>query len=66
MSTILRLDEFKSDLVKFGHVVVEKSILKNVTLVFAGSISSYFVFKSVKFWLKKRKFHHIPGPPTEG
>ena len=60
------LDEFKSDLVKLGNVVVEKSIIKNVTLIFTGSISSYLVFKSVKFWLKKRKFRHIPGPPTEG
>lgn len=62
----LAFQEFQTDLVKLGRTLIEKSNTKNVVFLIGGSFSTVYIIKIIKFWLKKRKYRHIPGPPSEG
>lgn len=39
---------------------------KNALFLSIGLTSTYLLYKTVRLYLKKRKYRHIPGPPTEG
>jgi hypothetical protein len=38
----------------------------NVFKLIGGFGLSYFIYKTIKIYLKRRKFGHIPGPKTKG
>ena len=37
-----------------------------LNLAIAGSVISLFCYKTFKIYLARKKFRHIPGPPTHG
>ena len=39
---------------------------KKLALVAAGLSLSYLGYKTVEIFLNRRKYRHIPGPPTKG
>ena len=42
------------------------SILKKSIVLFLGSCTSLFAYYTLKMYLKRRKYRHIPGAPTPG
>lgn len=38
----------------------------NVLKIIGGLGFSYFIYKTIKIYLKRRKFSHLPGPKTKG
>ena len=42
------------------------SVLKKGLLLFVGSCTSVFAYYSLKIYLNRRKYRHIPGAPTRG
>ena len=46
--------------------IKDYSTPKNILLFSFGLSTSYILYKLVEFYLNKRKYRHIPGPPTEG
>ena len=54
------LNEFK---VHFVDVVKKP---KNVAIIVGGLAASYAVYSTVKIYLLRRKYAHIPGPPSSG
>lgn len=61
-----KLSDLKLDVGEFQKVVWQKTTPLNVTVALATVISSYAALRAFKFYLKKRKLRHIPGPPTKG
>lgn len=39
---------------------------KNMLIAVSGVGASYFVYLTIKLYRKKRRYRHIPGPPTRG
>ena len=39
---------------------------KNLAIIVAGLGASYAVYSTVKIYLLRRKYAHIPGPPNSG
>jgi hypothetical protein len=39
---------------------------KKLNLAIAGSVIGLFCYKTFKIYLARKKFRHIPGPPTHG
>ena len=64
--SFLRLDALKSNVLELERTILDKSVRKNVAIFVGGVTTSYVVYKTVRFYLKKRKYRHIPGPPTNG
>jgi hypothetical protein len=46
--------------------VVSRLNVSNVVKVSVGLVGSYVVFKTIKIYLTRRKYRHIPGPGTNG
>lgn len=42
------------------------STTKNILFLALGLGVSYIAYSIFQFYLKKKKYHHIPGPPTNG
>ena len=59
----LNLPESLDDLLR---AIMDYSTPKNILLFTLGLSTSYLLYKFVKFYLYKRKYRHIPGPPTNG
>ena len=59
----LNLPESFDDLQK---AIIDYSTPKNILLFTLGLSTSYLLYKFVGFYLYKRKYRHIPGPPTKG
>lgn len=38
----------------------------NLLKIVGGLAGAYFIYKTGKTWLIRRKYRHIPGPPTKG
>jgi hypothetical protein len=42
----------------------------NILISFGGALAglttSYLVYRIARIYLKRRKYRHIPGPPTKG
>ena len=55
----LNYPDIKSTL---ANVVRPVNIVKNLFVV--GSV--YLIYKTVKIYIKRRRFRHIPGPGTKG
>ena len=43
-----------------------KSLPLNAALILAGLTTVYIIFKAGKIYFLRRKYRHIPGPPTNG
>ena len=41
-------------------------ILINFGGTLAGLATSYLIYRIARIYLKRRKYRHIPGPPTKG
>ncbi len=41
-------------------------LLRNFLALLAGSCSSIFAYWTLRTYLNRRKFRHIPGPSTRG
>ncbi len=39
---------------------------RNAAKVLSSLAVCYFLYKTTKIYLKRRKYNHIPGPPTKG
>lgn len=39
---------------------------KKLAIVTSGVILSFWAYITVSIYLKRRKYRHIPGPPTKG
>jgi hypothetical protein len=37
-----------------------------ITKLLAGAGLTYLLYKSLRIYLERRKYRHIPGPPTPG
>ena len=48
------------------RAILDYSTPKNIFLFTLGLSTSYLLYKIVRFYLFKRKYRHIPGPPTKG
>lgn len=61
MSTLkLEISELKS-------VVIEGiKNPKNIALIVLGAGTSFIAYQTLKIYFLRRKFRHIPGPPTKG
>lgn len=59
----LNLPESLDDL---QRAIIDYSTPKNILLFSLGLSTSYLLYKIVRFYLYKRKYRHIPGPPTKG
>lgn len=61
------MNSLKQDLIE-SHKTIMANLpqAKNVVIALSGLGASYFLYKTLKLYLKKRKFRHIPGPPTRG
>ena len=59
----LNLEQIYGD---FQKAVIENSTPKNILLFTLGLSTSYVVYKIVSFYLKTRKYRHIPGPQAKG
>lgn len=59
----LNLEQMYGD---FQKAIIDNSTPKNILLFTLGLSTSYIVYKIVGFYLKRRKYRHIPGPPTKG
>lgn len=46
--------------------MLESLTFKNALFLSLGLTSTYLLYKTVRLYLKRRKYRHIPGPPTEG
>lgn len=68
MSSIIKLEALKLNESFEGlqKAIIEYSTPKNALLVTLGLSTSYLLYKIFRFYLKKRKYRHIPGPPTKG
>jgi hypothetical protein len=42
------------------------SVLKKSLALLFGSFTSLFAYYTLKIYLKRRKYRHIPGPSTNG
>jgi hypothetical protein len=42
------------------------SILKKSLAVLVGSCTGFFAYWTLITYLERRKYRHIPGPPTKG
>ena len=38
----------------------------NVLKLVGAFAGAYFIYKTAKIYLVRRKYRHIPGPPTKG
>ncbi len=56
----------KLNLFKLKHALIEKATPKNTLILVSVVSTGYVLFKVFKFYLKKRKYRNIPGPPTKG
>ena len=59
----LHLSESFDDLQK---AIIDYSTPNNILLVTFGISASYLLYKIVRFYLKRRKYRNIPGPPANG
>lgn len=67
MSSIqLKALNFPESLDDLQRAIIDYSTPKNILLFSLGLSTSYLLYKLVKFYLYKRKYRHIPGPPTNG
>lgn len=57
----LQINQLKQ--IKLSDVKVNVPSLIKIGAVFGASLLLYKIFK---IWLAKRKYRHIPGPPTPG
>lgn len=62
----LNLDAWSSDAMKMKETIVKNSTPKNALVAFCVMGTAYVLYKTVRLYLKKRKYRHIPGPPTKG
>ena len=42
------------------------NLLKKSLILLAGSCTSFLAYWTVSTYLQRRKYRHIPGPPTRG
>lgn len=42
------------------------SFTRNLIPMIGGTALSYFIYKSLKIYMMRRQYDHIPGPPTKG
>lgn len=54
------------NLKEFQARVVDLIRPKKLAIAATGLGLSYFAYKTVRLYLKRRKYRHIPGPPTRG
>ena len=59
----LNLPESFDDLQK---AIIDYSTPNNILLATFGISVSYLLYKIVRFYLKRRKYRNIPGPPANG
>ena len=38
----------------------------DLILISTGSLACFISYKTLKIYLNRRKFRHLPGPPTKG
>lgn len=61
----MRLDLVELKKLAF-EVIAQIKKPKNAALVVGGLGASYFFYITLKQYLLRRKYRHIPGPPTHG
>jgi len=62
----LDINFLRYNAIELQKIILEKSTPKNV-LITVGFLSVGFIlYKTLRFVLRKRKYRHIPGPPTKG
>lgn len=63
----LKMSVSKFELNELKSVVLEAAKKpKNILLFTLGAGSSFLLYQVLKIYLLRRKFRHIPGPPTKG
>lgn len=61
-----RIDQIANNLTDLKNAVWVNLSAKKVLLISSSLGSCYLLYRLVKFHLYKRKYRHIPGPPTKG
>ena len=46
--------------------IIDYSTPNSILLATFGVSASYLLYKLVRFYLKRRKYRNIPGPPANG
>ena len=46
--------------------IIDYSTPNNIVLATFGLSASYLLYKLLGFYLKRRKYRNIPGPPANG
>ena len=41
-------------------------VTKSLLGIFSGSAVSFFIYKTIRIYLMRLEYAHIPGPPTKG
>lgn len=60
------MDLVKSELIQLKRLILEEAKKpKNIAIILGGLGASYFAYFTVDLYLKRKKYQHIPGPPTK-
>ena len=61
------MNEFMFELAEMKNLLVEWIMSpKNIGITLIGIAASGFIYLTVNTYLKRKKYEHIPGPPTKG
>lgn len=64
--SLISIENLKLNSIELQKTILDKTTPRNLTIALGCACSSYVTYKLIKFILKKRRYRHIPGPPTKG
>ena len=61
------MDLVKSELIELKKLILEEAKKpKNIAILVGGLGASYFAYFTAKIYFLRKKYQHIPGPPSKG
>lgn len=60
------IKEIELDIKEIQKLTLELATPKNLAIVAVSLGVSYVGYKTLVIYLRRRKYRHIPGPPTKG
>ena len=58
--------ELSNRFIDFENILNKKLTTQNVLIATGSLATSYVMYRIVRFWLKVRRYNHLPGPPNKG